>query len=211
VVVGGGIIGLSCAHYLQRHGRPLPAPGVVRQGLRWLFDPESPFVIKARPDLALARWLMRFAWSARRQPMLKGIPTLRYLNRLSAALYAELARDAEAELSYHETGVLNTYATPDAFAHGRREAALLERYGVTSEVLEGDDVAAAEPGLRDGLAGGVLWPEDGYVDPASFVASLTKDLERRGVPILPHTEVLGISDDERRLDAVRRSASSSMA
>ena len=30
------------------HGTPLPAPGVIRQALRWLLDPESPFYVKPR-------------------------------------------------------------------------------------------------------------------------------------------------------------------
>jgi D-amino-acid dehydrogenase len=226
VVIGGGIIGLSCAHYLERHGRSplvvergeighgsshgnaglvapshsitLPAPGVVMQGLKWLLDPTSPFVVKPRPDPALVRWLLRFAASARRQPMLRAIPTLRDLSRLSTALYDELARDVKAELGYHATGVLNVYRTPQGFAKGRREAELLERFDLPSEILDGDRLEAAEPGLRQGLTGGVLWPEDGYVDPSAFVATLCDDLRERGIQIMPHTEVLALSQDDGR-------------
>ena len=46
------------------HGTPLPAPGVVRQALRWLFDPESPFYVKPRLELELARWLLGFLRAA---------------------------------------------------------------------------------------------------------------------------------------------------
>jgi D-amino-acid dehydrogenase len=226
VVIGGGIIGLACAHYLERHGRrpllvergevgrgsshgnagliapshsiPLPAPGVVRQGLRWLADPESPFFIRLRLDPALTRWLLRFARAARRGPMVRGIPILRDLNRLSAALYAELTRDGSASgLAYQTGGVVNVYRSEHAFEHGRREAELLAQHGVASEVLDGDAVAKAEPALRQGLAGGVLWPEDGFIDPAVFVATWRHELERRDVGFATGTEVLAISGDGR--------------
>jgi D-amino-acid dehydrogenase len=225
VVIGGGIVGLSCAHFLEQMGRsplvveqglvghgssfgnagliapshsiPLPAPGVVRQGLRWLTNPESPFFVRPRANAALARWLIRFARSARRGPMLRGIPVLRDLNRLSTALYAEMAQAAKADLGYRPTGVLNVYRGEAAFAHGRWESELLEQFGVPSTVLGGEQLVAEEPGLCDGLAGAVLWPEDGYVDPAAFVTALQRELEERGVRILPNTEVLGIAADDR--------------
>lgn len=222
VVVGGGIVGLACAHYLERCGRaplvieqgevgrgsshgnaglvapshsiPLPAPGVVRQGLRWLADPESPFFIRPRLDPALARWLLRFARAARRGPMTRGIPVLRDLNRLSAALYEELASERpEAGLTYRATGVINVYRSERAFEHGRREAELLAGHGVASEVLAGEQIEEAEPALSGGLAGGVLWPEDGFIDPAAFVAAWRRDLERRGVVVATGIEVLGVA------------------
>ena len=76
VIIGGGVIGICTAYYLQKAGRqvillerdeicsgssygnsglivpshsiPLPAPGVVFQALKWMFNPESPFYIKPR-------------------------------------------------------------------------------------------------------------------------------------------------------------------
>ena len=87
-IIGGGVIGVASADLLAArgarvvllergevasgasygnagwispsHGTPLPAPGVIRQALRWLFDPESPFYVKPRLDMALARWLLGF-------------------------------------------------------------------------------------------------------------------------------------------------------
>ncbi|MBA2762196.1 MAG: FAD-dependent oxidoreductase, partial [Segetibacter sp.] len=80
VIIGGGIIGLSCAYYLQKRGfeitiidkgditqgcsfgnagyvspshfTPLASPGIIAQGLRWMLSSSSPFYIKPRlnPD-----------------------------------------------------------------------------------------------------------------------------------------------------------------
>ena len=82
-VIGGGVIGVAAAYYLARagarvtllerahvaagasygnsglivpsHSIPLARPGVLAQGLRWMRDAESPFYVRPRADLALAR------------------------------------------------------------------------------------------------------------------------------------------------------------
>ncbi|RMG61471.1 MAG: FAD-dependent oxidoreductase, partial [Calditrichaeota bacterium] len=88
LVVGGGVIGLSCAYYLSRAGLqvtvvdreppeqrcswgnaglivpshfvPLASPGIVARGLRWLMNPDSPFYIQPRFNRSLFSWLWAF-------------------------------------------------------------------------------------------------------------------------------------------------------
>ena len=97
LIVGGGAVGLACAHYLVQAGRevcvierdtvgsgashgncglvvasyllPLCAPGVVRKELRGLLRPDSPLYIKPALDLALWSWLAQI-----RGPMPPGVP-----------------------------------------------------------------------------------------------------------------------------------------
>ena len=87
-IIGAGIIGLSSAYYLIKKGHsvriidkgdgtdncsygnaglispshfiPLSAPGMISKGIRWMFNPESPFFIKPRFDLKLIRWTWLF-------------------------------------------------------------------------------------------------------------------------------------------------------
>ena len=89
LVIGGGVIGLSCALALARGGRavtvleratvgsgashgncgtitpshalPLAQPGVVAQGLKWLLKPDAPLRIAPTLDPARLAWLARFA------------------------------------------------------------------------------------------------------------------------------------------------------
>ena len=77
LIVGGGIVGLCTAYYCARKGHrvtlierggadrggcsfvnagmlvpshivPLASPGMVQLGLRWMWNPESPFYVKPR-------------------------------------------------------------------------------------------------------------------------------------------------------------------
>src|SRR6187399_3144250 len=91
VVIGGGLIGLSSAFECTRRGHevtviesaperrgasfgnagfvcpshfiPLAAPGMVALGLKWMWNPESPFYIKPRISFDLLSWAARF-WAA---------------------------------------------------------------------------------------------------------------------------------------------------
>ena len=94
VIVGAGIIGLSSAYYLQKSGwrvtvlekndgtdncsfgnagmivpshfTPLASPGIVAQGIRWMFDSKSPFYVK--PSSQLATHTMGFPIPAKSKP-----------------------------------------------------------------------------------------------------------------------------------------------
>src|SRR4051812_30741000 len=87
-VVGGGMVGLSCAWFLQEPGvqvtvyerdsvgagasggnpgwlppaltAPLPEPAVLRYGLRAVLSPRSPVYLPLRADATLARFLTGF-------------------------------------------------------------------------------------------------------------------------------------------------------
>ena len=76
IIIGGGIIGLCSAYYLQKEGHqvalidqydisngasfvnagyitpshiiPLSSPGIITKGLKWMFNPASPFYVKPR-------------------------------------------------------------------------------------------------------------------------------------------------------------------
>jgi len=91
VIIGGGVIGLSAAAECARRGHqvtviepspatrgsslgnagmvvpshfvPLAAPGMVALGLKWMWNPESPFHVQPRLDLSLIAWAWRF-WLA---------------------------------------------------------------------------------------------------------------------------------------------------
>src|SRR5687768_10845571 len=92
VIIGGGVIGMCSAYYAAQRGHqvtvidqreeqhegcsygnagmvvpshfvPLAAPGMVALGLKWMWNPESPFYIKPRASWSLADWALKF-WQA---------------------------------------------------------------------------------------------------------------------------------------------------
>src|ERR1700733_8243136 len=113
-IIGGGVIGLCCAYYLQKSGHevsviergditggtsfgnagyispshfiPLASPGIVAKGLKWMLSASSPFYIKPRFNADLIRWGMSFYKSANRQALERNIPPLHQILQLSREL-----------------------------------------------------------------------------------------------------------------------------
>ncbi len=229
-VVGGGAVGLWCAYFLQQRGHevtvldrgeigaacswgnagyvspshvvPLAAPGVVTQGLRWLLDSESPFYVRPRFDLDLARWLWRFARSGTAEHVRRSAPLFADLGLRSVAHYATLQESLD--LGFRPTGLLMVHRTE----HGRDSNAELTEHaravGLEVDVLDPDGVQALEPAVTDGI-GGIYFPQDAMVDPAQMTTALHRHLDAEGVRFLPHTEVTGFARQEKRIAAIRTS------
>jgi D-amino-acid dehydrogenase len=230
IVVGGGVIGVCAAYYLARrglpvtlveraeiaagssygnaglivpsHSVPLAAPGALSQGLRWLFDPESPFYIRPRPSRDLVRWLVKFARASTDAHVRRSLPVLRDLSRASLALYRELAALPALEFGFCEDGALAVYRTSAGLEHGHREAAVLEAAGITARVLDGAGARALEPALRTDVVGAVHFPGDAHVTPDRFVRGLARAAEGLGARLLTGTEVLDFGRRGRRITAV---------
>src|SRR5437868_713170 len=114
VILGAGVIGLTTAHYAIRQGHqvtildrgpasaegcsfgnagmvvpshfiPLAAPGMVALGLRWMWNPESPFYVKPRLNRELLDWGWKFWRAANSGHVSRSAPLLRDLSFASRA------------------------------------------------------------------------------------------------------------------------------
>ena len=221
LVIGGGVIGVCTAFSLRErganvrllergaicsgashgnagwifpsHSLPLPVPGVIRQALRWLLDPESPFYVKPRLDPELLRWLWRFRAACNAADMRETFRLNRALSLASLERYAVLAELPELDFGFTRRGILLVYRTAEALHEGREEIRLLEALGGSGKPLAPDELRERVPALAPDLAGGFYLPADAHVTPGDFVRGLAAASERRGVPIHTDTEVLAIA------------------
>ena len=230
LIIGGGVIGVCSAYYLQQQGArvtlvekqdicagssygnsglvvpshsvPLTAPGVLGQGLRWMLDPVSPLYIKPRLDRELLRWLLRFRAACREAPMRRAIPTLLELQSGSLELYQGLAAREDLNFGFRRKGWLQIFKDESARKKGVKEAELLEEFGLHPEVLNADEVHALEPNLLPSVVGGVNYPEDAQLIPDRFVKQLASIVEHQGATLKTSTEVLGLETSGGRISTV---------
>jgi len=120
LIIGGGVIGLCTAYYAALRGHsvtvvergkaehggcsfgnagmivpshfvPLAAPGMVKLGLKWMWNPRSPFYVKPRLNLDLLSWGLKFNLAPTKWHVDKSPPLLRCMNLSSRACYEQLA------------------------------------------------------------------------------------------------------------------------
>ncbi len=227
LIIGGGAVGVCAAYYLREagygvilvdrgeigsgashgnmglivpsHSVPLAAPGVVTQGLKWMFNPASPFYIKPRLDPSLIRWLWEFWKASSEGRMRKAIPLIRDMSLLSLSLFDELDKLDDVEFDYHRRGVLGVYRSPEGLEEGREEVHLLSSYGLEVDEVTSDGVAGLLPGLELNAYGGVHFRQDAHLTPGKFVHALASHLQRNGVTIRSHAEVMGFTKANGRI------------
>ena len=232
LIVGAGVVGLSTAYYaalrgcrvtvLERgaaedegcsfgnagmvvpsHFVPLAAPGVVAQGLRWMWDPESPFYLRPRPSLDLLRWGWRFWRSANAGHVARSAPLLRDMHLASRTCFEELAALWGNDFGLVRNGLLMLCKTERGLEDEARTAEQARALGIPAEVQTPRQSAALEPNVRMDVAGSVYYPLDCHLVPQRFMAAAKRALNEAGVRFLWETRVVGWRVDGRRIDAVR--------
>ena len=160
------------------HGTPLPAPGVIRQALRWLFDPESPFYVKPRLDLELARWLLGFLRASTAARARATLRVNRELILASLERYEKLAAEPGLDFGFAPHGLVVACESHAGLAKARHELELIAEYGGTGRALGADELRARVPRAAPGLRGGVWFPQDAHLDPARLVRALAERAAR---------------------------------
>lgn len=220
VIIGGGIMGLSSAYYLQQAGHdvtilekgdlsdncsfgnagmivpshfiPLAAPGMVQQGIRWMFNSKSPFYVKPSLSGELVSWGMKFLKHANTAHVERSAKPLLEISLLSKKLYSDLSKQPDFNFGLVEKGILMFYKTEKA---GEEEAHLAEKareLGLDMAVLSADECRALQPDLALDVLGAVHYRCDAHLYPNQLIAALLKHLQAGGVKIERNAEVARI-------------------
>ena len=208
-VIGAGVVGLSCASYLQIHGHdvtlidprppgeycsfgnagcfsrsscvPLGLPGTWRKVPGWLADPAGPLFIPLRYGLRIAPWLWRFQRAS----------SMARVNRIADALHALLtvtldkwrplaARAGVPELIVQQ-GYAFAYESEAAFAADALGREIRRARGVQIDVLTGPAIRAFDSALSPRLTHLVLLPEQGHCpNPLRLSRALAERLRAGG-------------------------------
>jgi D-amino-acid dehydrogenase len=233
LILGAGVIGLACAHYLLQAGRsvrvlergtpggatshgncgtitpshapPLAARGMVAKGLRWMLDPAAPFYIRPRLDGQLAAWLWRFARRCNDTDWLRSAKAKGALLSTSRALLEDLVRDERLDCGFVASGLTYVYRDDAALRGALADFPALAALGIDVRHVRGQDLERAEPCLRPGVAGGVHFPQDAHLRPEKYAAELARRVREQGGIIEDGVAVEGFDSSAGRLTAVRTS------
>ena len=190
VIVGGGVIGLSCAWRAAERGADV---AVLERA-----EPPAGATNVAAGMLAPVGELTF------------GEPELLELTLASARLYPEFVAELEAAsgeaTGYAECGALHVALDRDEAAQLRRRHDLQRSLGLEAEWLAPRACRALEPGLTPSLNGGVHAAGEAAIDPRALARALAAAARAAGAELRTGGEVVNGVWDGERLVGVRTAA-----
>lgn len=135
IVIGAGIIGATCAHALASKGRQVL---VIDSGVGGATHAGMGHLV-----------------------VMDDNPAELALSRYSVAAWRTLAASMPSDCAYSHCGTLWIAANAEEMAGAEDKRERLLQHGIACSLLSHTGLARAEPGLRAGLAGGLLVPGDG--------------------------------------------------
>lgn len=229
-IIGGGVIGLSCAYYLQRTGYsvtiiersditdgcsfgnmgyispshfvPLASPGIIAEGLKHMLSSSSPFYIKPRLNWELIQWAWHFWKSSNIRTVKKNAPHLDAILQLSRGLINEMRDSIGDSFDMQEKGCFMMCRQQKTLDHEFHLADDAEKLGLKVERLNAAQVQALEPEVELNVAGAVLFKDDCHFDPAKMMLALKAYLVKKGVVFQLNTAVTGFERSNNSIIAV---------
>ena len=210
MIVGAGLVGIACAHYLNEaglevsvidqstiagacsqgnlgyicpsHVLPLTEPGSIGTAIRSLFDSKSAFRFAPRLSPAFWNWMWQFARRCTRRRMLEAAMHLKAILDMSMGEYRQLLSDTTLESEWRESGLLQVLRTKAGMQDFAEKDRLLdEHFGLSARRIEGEDLPDFDPAIRPGLAGAFYYEDDGLIRPDLLGRSWSNRLKRSGV------------------------------
>jgi D-amino-acid dehydrogenase len=228
-IIGGGIIGLSSAYYLQKndhevtiidqtdlsdgcsygnagmivpsHFIPLAAPGMISKGFRWMFNSSSPFYVKPRLDFDLIKWGIQFYKHSNHNHVQKSAVALKEISLLSKAAYQKLSKELPFDFNYHERGLMMLYKTKEAEHEERETAAMANDYGIDARILSLEEVQSLEPEVKVNARGGIYFTGDAHLTPHVFMRGLKKYLNDK-IYFQLNTKVIDFALENKKVKSV---------
>jgi D-amino-acid dehydrogenase len=176
LVLGGGVIGVTAAYYLNRAGHevtvidrqrepametsfanggqiswsaahPWAAPGIVTTALKWLLKPHSPLVLHPRLDPALWTWLARMLGNCTDERYRINKERMLRLARYSHACLRELRAETGIRYDEQARGTLWLLRESRQIEKASRDTRLLDELGLPYRVLDAAGCVRQEPAL----------------------------------------------------------------
>ena len=218
-IIGGGIVGLCSAYYLQKEGHsvtvidksditsgasfvnagyltpshviPLASPGMIAEGIKMMFNSASPFYMKPRLDWDFMKWSWYFHKSSTKEKVEKAIPVIKDVNIISRELFADIKASGDlGEFQLERKGLLMIYKTEASYEHEMEVAKKASFLGLEVSELNKNELDKIEPNIQIDAKGAIHYECDGHTTPTEFMPKMLHYLKSVGVVIKKKETVL---------------------
>ncbi|HTK02087.1 MAG TPA: FAD-dependent oxidoreductase [Bordetella sp.] len=198
VVIGAGIVGLSCALYAQRRGHhvtvldprgfaggasagnagilavsdcvPIGTPELLRQLPRLLRGRDSPLTLRWSYAPHMVSWFYRFMRACAPSRLGPAMESLAALLGAAKASHYELAGIAGVSAMIRPAGWIKACETDDAFRGMQPDIERMRGHGIECRYMGQDELRMREPNLAPIFRHAIVHPVcDQVIDPAAYV------------------------------------------
>ncbi|MCP5371970.1 MAG: GcvT family protein [Hyphomicrobiales bacterium] len=171
VVIGGGVVGVSTLYHLTKKG--------------W-----SDVVLVERKELTSGS-----TWhAAGLLPLFNMSYSVGQIHKYSVKLYGELGAETGMDVGLRTVGNIRLAMNRDRMDEYHQYAGVAATIGVNVRFLTPDEIKELWPLCNtDGLVGGIVHPDDGYIQPADLTQALARGARDGGAEINRQTTVTGIT------------------
>jgi len=235
-IIGGGVIGLACAHYLVEEGMkvtildrdkvgsgashgncgllyfsdviPLCVPGAVRNELVRTLCGTSPLYIKPELNLKRVIWLCKFAAHCRHSHKVQAAKDKFTLLKYSAGLFKKLFDEVDLDCDKSFEGLLSVFRSRKNWKGYSQASHFIENFCPGYKPLDTVQALALEPALRDDIAG--VWHNttDGHLRPDALMTAWKDHLGTCGVKFMEFCEVQEFCSTGRTVKSIETSKGS---
>ena len=231
LVIGGGIIGLCSAYYLVKAGHkvtiidkssmdsgasyvnagyltpshfvPLAAPGVVKQGLKYMFNKNSPLFIKPRLQSDFLYWAWVFNKSCTAKNVAESIEIIKDINLFSSELFSEIKHTEGFKFQLEKKGLLMLCKTERKLKEEIEIATVAQQEGLGAKEISLTELKKMEPNVSMDVKGAVYYDCDSHTTPQEFMTELKQWLVKNDVKIYKNEPVTNIGVSHYKINKIK--------
>lgn len=231
IIIGGGIIGLCSAYYLQKEGHhvtvvdqsnldsgasyvnagylspshivPLSAPGVMKKGLKWMFNKSSPLYIKPRLDLDFLKWTWAFNKSCNPRHVEKAAPVIKDIAVLSQELYRDISKTENIDSHYATKGLFMLCQTEKALETEVNIVHYANKLGLEAREVNVEEIKKLEPNVEINAIGAAYFECDHHTTPHEFMVGLKATLKNKGVQFYTNERVIDLEVNNNTIKSIK--------
>ncbi len=230
LIVGGGIIGICSAYYLSKDGHdvtiidrygmdsgasyinagylspghiiPLASPGVIKQGLKWMFDSSSPFYVQPRINIDFFKWLFAFNKSCSINNVNNSIVPIIDISLLSQNLLKDIKIENKMGFHYDHKGLLMLCKHEKSLEKENEVVRLAVANGLDAKMLNKQEIKKIEPNINVDSIGAAYFGCDHHTTPGELIEALKKFIKQKGVKCFTNTEIKDYNIANNKIDSI---------